>query len=857
MKYNYAAGVSLTLFVVILGCADEPLGFSQDAAIGLPSPTPQQPPAPTLYRAAFNEGPVRADGDDLLVIAGKGFVATDRVVYQWTPDTTAPLVHPANVPAQSTNVLGVATHVLQDQYALTVRLPGVLAGDRSYALWVVTKGGTWSKDVRINDARPLWISPEVAYERTSRLGLSRVLKVVGRNLAHASNATTQIRLKGPNTYVVSATDDGDPSTASESYVAQITLPTYIQAGIYDVSLSRDGIGWVAVAGQKLTVEVDPPPVPMFPVAAYTGCSADDGLDDAPCVLAAIAAAKAAGGGSVVFGPGKWDIRFYTGATPNYGIIVPLGVNLVGSGVAVTSIERHDTWVAHAVFTLHGKNSISGLRFHDNQHYDATSWWSWFFMLGEHPWANSGPTLIEDVAFSNNVFDRPLLGIVDGGFPIRHLAIANNEFGAVDEGIRLTGNANVLTTNFRIDDSIVAHNTFKPGAYYDPQNGAGTIASGLGASHHVDFSHNVVDGKATEYLDGSPPGWRAGLFFNSQNSHEGTLISNNTLSCTGDKAGDGEAIAFDESGNVPGFLSARSPVSATATTLTVVGPLREATPGFFVGHYLQVGGGSGVGQVRRVVSYIMDPPGTDPAIFKVTFTVSPAWDVIPTKVDSVITLSRQFWQVYVVDNTVDNRGCVNANPVGRGGVIGSGSNLADAVFDSNEQYQTDGIQLSGWYHSPDQFVSGSDTERSQAVLNYFNTVRANRVDGELAYQSDCSWSGIGMYFGNQGTPEVLTVFGLNIHGNTVDHADARVGGAILLLGGTWPDPNSPAVMGNTLVQHNTMTNLDGGAPAGNCGQPIAERIGLHIYTPNIEHTVHYANSYSNVNKPVVDAGTLPL
>ena len=44
------------------------------------------------------------------------------------------------------------------------------------------------------------------------------------------------------------------------------------------------------------------------------------------------------------------------------------------------------------------------------------------------------------------------------------------------------------------------------------------------------------------------------------SHEMLLISGNSASCTGDKAGDGEAIALDNNANTFG-LSAASPVLA--------------------------------------------------------------------------------------------------------------------------------------------------------------------------------------------------------------------------------------------------------------------------------------------------------
>ncbi len=136
-----------------------------------------------------------------------------------------------------------------------------------------------------------------------------MLKVIGRNLQAAPGARTRVKLVGPATYILDAADDKNPATAIERYAAKVVLPTPIRAGRYSIQVTRDGVSWVPLSGQTLTINPDPPKPAVFSVsdAAYGGCAADDDKDDTACVVRAIAAAKAHGGGVVGFDPGHWII----------------------------------------------------------------------------------------------------------------------------------------------------------------------------------------------------------------------------------------------------------------------------------------------------------------------------------------------------------------------------------------------------------------------------------------------------------------------------------------------------------------------------------------------------------------------
>jgi hypothetical protein len=119
------------------------------------------------------------------------------------------LATPDRVPALSSAEFGVAPIVSSADvpYSLTIKLPQSMRADQSYALWVRTVHGEWSKAVKINDARPLWVSPAFVYASGMPGSLPRELKIVGRNLQGGSRQPTQIRLIGPQRFTGMAVSD--------------------------------------------------------------------------------------------------------------------------------------------------------------------------------------------------------------------------------------------------------------------------------------------------------------------------------------------------------------------------------------------------------------------------------------------------------------------------------------------------------------------------------------------------------------------------------------------------------------------------------------------------------------------------
>jgi hypothetical protein len=829
---------------------------------------------PVIYGQPGYESPVRGDPDDLLLLPGVGFTAQDTIVYQSLTDTAAHLTPPRAVPAQSTEDVGVAPVVSSSDvpFSLTIRLPHEIRANESYALWVRSGLGEWSQPVMINDARPLWVSPAFVYSSARLAGLARYLKIIGRNLQPAPGERTQVRLVGPQTVTLTATVHTAATETLDRYVALCVLPARLAPGRYHIWLSRDDKSWVALPDQTLEVRPDPDLRPVYAIddPAFGGCRPNDGEDDTACIVRAIAAAKAGGGGTVWLKSGTWDLLdgAQPSVLPNQGIILAPGVSLRGAGAAQSVIVRHPVWHAsraQPAFALVGNNTVQGLTFRDAQIFAPGDRSAPFLQLGEtiQLVMTHDPgrvARVPDIVITDNVFDKPFIAIADGGLPIERLFITHNVFGSYLSSLELTGNRSDMNYKFRIDDSVIDGNTFKPSSYIDAAHRTGVLATELGAGHRVDFSDNIADGTAINYLY-SPDdahGWRATFFWNMNNNHELELISHNTASCPGDKIADGEAISYDNNGNTFALDSAQTVLAATTDSVTVVGPLQRKQNGqtiplrtYYVGHWIQVGAGPGIGQVRKIQSYEIDP--TDG---RVTFHVAPRWDVAPAPGDSRVSIGREFWQIYTVANLVDQRRplCRKTNLSDhKGGVINMWAQAADSVIEGNRQFDTDGILWQELYSVRDPSVCADCT----AQTNYidFLDVRDNLIDGEYEWADDCSSSGISGSLAaspSPRSPPPTVSFGLSIAHNTIRRADARQGGAITFSAGWYkgPPPHRWALVDNPLIFHNEIEDF-WSPPADPChNEPPHDRIGISLRGSSlVARTVLYDNSCSDTPQPL--------
>jgi hypothetical protein len=828
--------------------------------------------APTLYSHVGYQSPVGAAADDLLLIPGRGFSRGDTVVYEAIGEGQAPGVQSLTRPSASSSDRGVAEVVSFQNVpdSITVRMPLVVSEARIYALRVVTSTGEWSNGILVNDPRPLWISPSRISQFASGGRSQRYLKVIGRNLRMAAGEKTYVKLVGPETVAAAALEDKQASQTLLRSVVTISLPARLAPGLYAVQLSRDGAHWQSVVGQHLEV-TRARPAAEFSLAAdsFGGCRPDDGEDDTACLVAAIRAAQIAGGGTVVFPPGVWDIADAAarGVTAGDGVVVPQGVDLRGAGPTSTTLRRSSSWNSgstNALLTLQGQNEVSGFRFQDTRIYTSNDPPSPFIQLGVVWYRREarGPESVDDVSVFDNVFERPRIAIAAGGLPIRRLIVTNNVFGAFLTALSLGGDRSNFSQLFQLDDSVISRNTFKPGSYRDLV-GQGTMATVIGAASRLDFSNNTADGAATDYLyePGDARGWRAGFFWHMNNSLEMMLIAQNTATCTGDKAGDGEAIALDNNANTFALDRASRVLDAGVRSVTIEGPLqskqfdqRVDIARYYVGHWIQVVEGPGLGQSRKIESYAIDP-----TINKIVFQVAPRWDVAPVAGLSKVAVGREFWQVYVLDNLVDQRRplCQKSNATKQaGGRIAIWAQTSDSLVAGNRQYDTDGIIAQQTY-------VGADAHCPACVpgmmLQSFLDIRENLIDGEYAWNSDCSQSGITIAHSASPTPDApppVLSYGVTIAHNSIIHADGFTGGAITVPA-TWfhgPAPHRWPLVNNLLIFHNSISDIAGPAAKRECEDQAPRRLGINIGDSGLVwRSVLYGNRCERVKDWFVDGG----
>ena len=818
--------------------------------------------APVLLHTPGYQAPVHAAPDDLLFIAGDGFQATDRVVYE-TADPRR-IGHPAAVPLKSNASLGVATVVQRgtEGSSLTVRLPESLRADRVYRLWIVTAAGEWSKSLLLNDPRPLWVTPSFAYATAQLANLDRRIRIVGRSLRLSASAAVSIRLRGPAVYELTSDPVAGDVPQLGQYVAEATLPGRMAAGSYAVSLRCGGCEWVEVPGQRFVVHPDPDEPRIFELTdpRFGSCHPDDGADDSSCFARAIEAARQSGGGTVVIPAGQWILA--TGSPD--GFVLGSGVRLRGVAADSTSIlwqARTGPRAPNPLLTLTGRNSIAGISFADEERFGSPEQSRPVIRLGAPPQPRSDPVssgTIADVVLADNRFLKVGTAVVDSGRPLARLLILRNEFGAYQSALYLAHAA-------RIVDSIVRWNRFLPGSYVDLSARQGTIASELGSSLRVDFSSNLVDGAATGALQAAddPPGFRAAFFWNLNDNQELLLVAQNRIQCPGDKAGDGEAIAFDGNGNTSGFEAAQNVVGAGWSWIKVHGSLatqrrgHPVTPDHYVGHWVLLMQGRGIGQTRKIVGYAQDP-----ATSTVTLRVAPAWDVVPSTASRIV-VERQYWQAYVIGNEVlqGSPPCRKSNLSDpKGGDIGIWAPSADSVIDANHQVDTDGIGFLQSYSARARSCSSCDSSASfQTGLE----IRDNRIEGEYDWSSDCSKSGIMGNFSASPTPESsppILGFGVLIDHNDVSHADGFRGGAIDITL-TWyagPPPADWPMVDNLLIFHNHIHDLEGSPPRAACHYGQQARTAIRMDgKDNVRNTVLYANKCERVSRFLEDGGKQTL
>lgn len=749
---------------------------------------------PLLYRTPGMQSPVRTGPGELLLLGGANLSADNDVVLR----------------ADSGQIIaGVEViRAASDEQALVLRTPEQLDANQAYSIAVNNRDGS-SIAVALNDARPGWLTPDSLPTAGAPPGLAREVKIVGRNLKAAGIPATLVRLRGPRTVLLKSLAASERAQELDEFVTRVVVPA-LPRGAYSVALSRDGKHWVDLP-MPLRIEPVPAPKAELPVesAEFGACRADDERDDTPCIVAAIAAAQRRGGGIVRFGEGKWQIDEpgVAGVSAGEGIVVPRGVDLAGNAARGARLVRGPKWrqtKADATFTLLGDNTVTGLALIDDTRLRESKDDPVFLRVGR-TWQRVGldttaaERITNNVVITNNQFAGSAVSVADGGMPIRRLVITNNMFRAYRLALAFAGSSHNVRDVYRVEDSVIARNVFEPGSYLDSAIGQGTRATEFGAAERMDFSENLANGAALGGLD-SPAdarGWRAAFFWHLQGPQEQLLIADNDVSCSGDKAGDGEAIALDANHNTFALTGALGVLTADANSVGILGPVaarqgRHAidTKTFYVGHWLQISDGRGVGQSRRIVALDYEPQSR-----RTTFRVAPAWDVVPMPADSRVVVGRAFWQTFVVGNRIDHRQplCRKSNRTApRGGAILMWAQSSDSVIAFNRQFDTNGIGFQ-------QMSNLAGT-----TLQSFLEIRGNKLTGEYTAGRADSQQGIwGSHGASPDQPPPVAGFGVLIAVNEITAADNARGPAISLPA-TWyrgPAPHDWTVIDRMLIYKN--------------------------------------------------------
>lgn len=793
---------------------------------------------PEVFNTNFYQSPVHADPRDLLLIPGYNFSRGAIAVYKNVSDNPGALAVPASIPSTNTSTQGRLHVGSITNDSITVLLPTEMIANKTYAIWVKNTDSNWSEAVLINDPRPLWVTPTLVYATQQYATLPRQIKVVGRNLGNTGEGKPRIVRLNSATASYNLTvsgDDGDPDTRIDYYVVKAPLPSTLTTGLYTLQFSRNNETWINLSNDaNLTVIADPSKTRYFVNATtYGGCNASDNKDDVGCIVNAIGNASAAGGGEIFFPNGTWNL------TPDpaelvtkYGIYLHPNVDLVGSGRENTTLLHSQAWdvgVSSAnisIFTVMGNNIIRDLKF-ATQGFDITpASVPSYLEFGKSPGENtsSDPYETANVTIYNCNFTDFYQGMTTFGLPIKNLFIVNNHFDQLyDDAIDFSGDRNQRAIRFKVDDAVVVNNTFFPGNFSNPSTGEGSIATQLSGAKRLDFSDNIANGTVNG-------GWRATHFWASLGSNERVLVANNKVSCTGEKAGDGEALVIDANQNTAGFATMENVTSAASNTVTTTGNLLIWTLDYYLSHNIYIADGKGIGQVRKIINYTNE---TNP-----TFVVSPDWDVIPDNTSKVM-IHKVGWQFYMLDNIIDIRnasGCAKSSPrqPPQEGQISFQAATSDSVMDGNDLYDTNGIYLP------------SNVRTNDTTVLYSNEIKYNLVQNEYFYPA--SSGGINLVFQSSITNPVsgynMLISHNTVNGsdtlNSVTQSDATPRAAVALLpqGGS---SSTPYEWKNTLIFQNIFDNTSR---------------GVYIVRNYSWNTVLYNNSVLNTKKSryVVDYGT---
>jgi len=255
------------------------------------------------------------------------------------------------------------------------------------------------------------------------------------------------------------------------------------------------------------------------------------------------------------------------------------------------------------------------------------------------------------------------------------------------------------------------------------------------------------------------------------------------------------------------------------------PVDPGAPDDYKGRWLRVDYGPGLGQARKIT-------GVSTTATTITFTVSPALDVVPVAGQSRIIIGNQIWQMNIVDNLVDDTCSTQIADISTlhpatTGDIGVYSGGVDVAIDSNHQIDTAGLDV--WSQYVDYTTTtGGGSYPAYQTPQYFIEIRGNTIQGQ---------------FGGSQNPQNIVGSGIGLH---------TLSGT-LLDGIPQDNPNDPGF--GVSISHNTLTDTARARFDYNGGEHAAivlvpEQAADESISPGYVDTLVFAN---HINGTTASAG----
>lgn len=278
-----AAALSFTLIV----SAYTPLASAAES---------DAPSAPVIVQVS----PGQAGPDETVLLVGEGMeggtIGIRRLADETSPGEPTALKE-ADLPGGPEQDIAPLQSASQ---AITGVIPKELPYGQ-YALWVKGAAGGLSNPVFLNKTDVMYVYPNVL-----NVARSREVTVIGTNLTRENGTDpggSRVFLRSKTTHAVAEVD----IKSASPYELTFDVPLDAAAGQYDEVWVHNGhggdYGWSSTG---ITLTDTPVPSGVFQATAY-GAVANDGKDDTQAIQAAIDAAAAAGGGTVVLPEGTFHL----------------------------------------------------------------------------------------------------------------------------------------------------------------------------------------------------------------------------------------------------------------------------------------------------------------------------------------------------------------------------------------------------------------------------------------------------------------------------------------------------------------------------------------------------------------------